>query len=183
MGYRRDLKNKEQILHFPHIVRRLSILFYSFTNKIFNDTAVGAPHTPRSEHRRLPSKDHSESKPRRRVLSQQLDPRVVEEFSIPDLPRSFLLTPTEPLTPSQSSHVSFEVEQYPENDVNSSETKGSQTLTSFNSLAGNKPKIGLVYYLHLLYLYHLNCRHYHPMMDNQNLHLSPTLLRLAFPPF
>ena len=123
MGYRRDLKNKEQILHFPHIVRRLSILFYSFTNKIFNDTAVGAPHTPRSEHRRLPSKDHSESKPRRRVLSQQLDPRVVEEFSIPDLPRSFLLTPTEPLTPSQSSHVSFEVEQYPENDVNSSEVE------------------------------------------------------------
>ena len=24
----------------------------------------------------------------------------------------------------------------------------------------HKPKIGLVYYLHLLYLYHLNCRHY-----------------------
>ena len=123
MGYRRDLKNKEQILHFPHIVRRLSILFYSFTNQIFNDTAVKAPHTPRSEHRRLPSKDHSESKPRRRVLSQQLDPRIVQEFSIPDLPRSFLLTPTEPLTPSQSSHVSFEVEQYPENDVNSSEVE------------------------------------------------------------
>ena len=84
--------------------------------------------TPRSDHHRLPSKDHTESKPRRRVLSQQLDSRlnhVVQEFSIPDTPRSshFYPSPKEPLTPSQSSHVTYEVDQYPENDVNPSETE------------------------------------------------------------
>ena len=84
---------------------------------------MGTPHTPRSEHRRLPSKDHSESKPRRRVLSQQLESRMnhVQEFSIPDITRSSLLSPTDPLTPSQSSHATYEVDQYFENDVNSSE--------------------------------------------------------------
>ena len=119
MGYKRDLKNNEQILHFLHIVRRLTI-FYSYIKQISNDTAVGTPH---SEHHRLPSKDHTESKPRRRVLSQQLDSRLnhPQEFSFPDIPRSSLLFPTDPLTPSQSSHVSYEVDQYPENDVNPSE--------------------------------------------------------------
>ena len=114
---------------------------------------MGAPHTPRSEHRRLPSKDHSESKPRRRVLSQQLDSRVVQNLSIPDFPRSSLLTPAEPLTPSQSSHVTYEVE----NDVNPSETerqRGHRPLLLLTRSRGTQ--IGLVYYLHLLFLYHLN---------------------------
>ena len=120
MVYKRDLKNNEQILHFHHIVRRLTI-FYLYTKEISNDTAVGTPH---SEHRRLPSKDHTESKPRRRVLSQQLDSRmnhVVQEFPVPDIPRSSLLFPTDTLTPSPSSHVTYEVDQYPENDINPSE--------------------------------------------------------------
>ena len=141
MGYRRDLKNNEQILHFHHIVCLLTIFFYSYTNQRFNHTAMGAPHTPRSEHRRLPSKDHSESKPRRRVLSQQLDPRVVQELSIPDFPRSSLLTPTEPLTPSQSSHVTYEVEQYTENDANPSETekrKGHRPLLLLSRSRGTQ---------------------------------------------
>ena len=102
---------------------------------------MGGTHTPRSGHRRLPSKDHSESKPRRRVLSQQLDPRVVQEISIPDFPRSSLLTPTEPLTPSQSSHVTYEVEQYTENDANPSETekrKGHRPLLLLSRSRGTQ---------------------------------------------
>ena len=87
---------------------------------------MGTPHTPRSEHHRIPSKEHLESKPRRRVLSQQYESRmnhVGQEFSILDIPRSSLLFPTDPLTPSPSSHVSYEVDQYPENDGNPSETE------------------------------------------------------------
>ena len=58
------------------------------------------------------------------MLSQQLDSRmnhVVQDFPIPDMPRSSLLFPTDTLTPSPSSHVTYEVDQYPEDDVNPSE--------------------------------------------------------------
>ena len=120
-GLQEKLEEQRANIAFPPY-RRLT-MFYSYTKQISNDTAVG---TPRSEHHRLPSKDYAESKPRRRVLSQQFDSRLnhaVQEFSTPDIPRSSLLFPTELLTPSQSSHVSYEGGQYPENDVNSSEVE------------------------------------------------------------
>jgi len=88
MVYKRNLKNNE---HFHHIVRRLTI-FYSYTKEISNDTAVGTL-APRSEHRRLPSKDHTESKP----------------------------------SPNPSSHVTYNVDQYPENDVNPFEIERRRT--------------------------------------------------------
>lgn len=118
-GLQERLEEQRANFAFPPYCRLT--IFYSYTKQITNDTTVG---TPRSEHHRLPSKDYVESKPRRRVLSQQFDSRLnhaVQEFSTPDIPRSSLLFPTEPLTPSQSSHVSYEVGQYPENDVNPSE--------------------------------------------------------------
>jgi hypothetical protein len=150
-GLQERLEEQRANIAFPSYRTSADYLFYSYTKQISNDTAVGTPHTPRSEHRRLPSehyrlpsKDHLESKPRRRVLSQQLDSRmshVVQEFSIPDLPRSSLLSPTDPLTPSQSSHVSYEVDQNTENDVDLSEIdrrRGHRPLLLLNRSRGTQ---------------------------------------------
>ena len=78
------------------------------------------------------------------MLSQQFDSRMnhaIQEFSILDIPRSSLLSPTDPLTPSQSSHVSYEVDQYPENDANPSETekrKGHRPLLLLSRSRGTQ---------------------------------------------
>ena len=67
---------------------------------------------------------------------------VTPEFSIPDVSRSSRHSATEPLTPSQSSHIAYEVDQYPENDANVSETESRKghrpllLLTFFFSKAG-----------------------------------------------
>ncbi|KAF8806115.1 hypothetical protein BYT27DRAFT_7257535 [Phlegmacium glaucopus] len=87
--------------------------------------------TPHSRHHHRFSssslKDHTDSKLRRRPLSQPFDSRlnsVAQEFSFTDTLRSTLLLPTGSITPgatSPLSHVSFEVDEYPGNDVDPSE--------------------------------------------------------------
>ncbi|KAF8806118.1 hypothetical protein BYT27DRAFT_7168420 [Phlegmacium glaucopus] len=92
-----------------------------------------SPETPHSRHHHRFSssslKDHTDSKLRRRPLSQPFDSRlnsVAQEFSITDTLRSALLLPTGSITPgatSPLSHVSFEVDEYPGNDVDPSEVE------------------------------------------------------------
>lgn len=129
MAYKRHLRNNGQILRFYHIVSRLFCLIIQ--QVIFNDIAAEPSHS-RHHHRRLTSislKDHPESKLRRKWPSQQFDSRSnssVQELQVPDTPRS-LLSPTDPTTPAPisplypPSHVSYEVDEYPENDVDPSE--------------------------------------------------------------
>jgi hypothetical protein len=132
--------------------RRLTIFSSIIRQVISDDTAAELPQTPQSRHHHLPSSaPHSESKLRRRPLSQQFHSRM--SLSITDTSHPSLLSSTDPSTPGQSSlhsHVSYEVDEYPENDVHPSEierrrahrplllltrSRGTQTETCPGSLS------------------------------------------------
>ena len=131
---REDLRSLQETLEEQRaniaISPHCKLTIFSLLSNQFNNAAAETSHS--RNHYRLPSISLKDPKPRRNRLSQQFDSRLnpgVQETSMPDTPVSTLLIPTEPLTPGgQSSpqyppsHVSYEVDEYPDSDADPFET-------------------------------------------------------------